>query len=199
MSKNFFSHETVIMDKGVKVGKNTKIWHWTHISSNVSIGGNCTLGQNVFVGSKVNVSYGVKIQNNVSIYTGVKINKNCFIGPSVVFTNVLIPRSFINQKNKFLKTVIGEGVSIGANSTIICGNSIGKYAFIGANTLVNMNLKPFGLYVGNPCRRIGWISVSGKKLELPVIGFAESCCPVSKIKYILKNEKIITNDTLKNK
>ena len=193
---NYFKHHTVEIDKRVKIGKNTKIWHWSHISDDVIIGSNCILGQNIFIGKKVSIGSNVKIQNNVSIFSGVTIKKNSFIGPSVVFTNVLRPRAFINQKNKYLKTIIGSGCTMGANSTIVCGNNIGNYAFIGSNTLVNKEILPFGLYVGNPAKRIGWVSMNGAKLNLPTEGHKTTKCPVSKVEYILKKDKIFTKDKI---
>jgi UDP-2-acetamido-3-amino-2,3-dideoxy-glucuronate N-acetyltransferase len=196
MTMSYYIHPSSVIDRFVRIGKNSKIWHWCHISENSTIGPDCTLGQNVFIGKNVKISSNVKIQNNVSVFTGVKIKKNCFIGPSVVFTNVLMPRSFVNQKNNFLETIINEGVTIGANATIVCGNKIGKFALVGANTLINKNLKPYGLYVGNPARRIGWVSVRGKKLNLPVYGNGKAICPYSKQVYELKNNNIYTKDKI---
>ncbi len=158
----FFAHNSSIVEKNCKIGKGTKIWHWTHISKNVNIGKNCTLGQNVFIGEGVKIGNNVKIQNNVSIFKGVVIEDDAFIGPSVVFTNVLIPRSFINQKKKFKKTLIKKGSTIGANSTIICGNNIGKYSFIGAGSLVTSTIKDNEIGYGTPYKKKGTISKLGK-------------------------------------
>lgn len=159
---NYFIHETSIVDKNVKIGKGSKIWHWVHISKNVKIGQNCIIGQNVFIGEGVRIGNNVKIQNNVSIYKGVTIESNVFVGPSVVFTNVILPRSFINQKKKFSKTILKKGCSIGANATIICGNTIGKYAFVGAGSLVSKNLNDFNFGFGVPLEIKGKVSKNGK-------------------------------------
>lgn len=158
----FFVHNSSIVEKNCKIGKGTKIWHWSHISENVSIGKNCVLGQNVYIGESVKIGDNVKIQNNVSIFKGVTIENDVFIGPSVVFTNVMIPRSFINQKKKFKKTLIKTGSTIGANSTIVCGINTGKYSFIGASSLVTNSLQDFEFGYGVPFRKKGKISKKGK-------------------------------------
>ena len=163
--QNFFIHNTSIKEDSSKVGKGTKIWHWCHISSGVIIGENCVLGQNVFIGKGVRIGNNVKIQNNVSIYDGVTIKDDVFIGPSVVFTNILIPRSFINQKKKFVKTIVRKGSSIGANSTIICGNNIGEYSMIGAGSLVTKNIQSYSLYYGHPAEFKNKIDKNGKKIK----------------------------------
>ena len=158
----FFAHNSSIIEKNCKIGKGTKIWHWSHISKNVSIGKNCVFGQNVYIGESVKIGDDVKIQNNVSIFKGVTIEDDVFVGPSVVFTNVLVPRSFINQKKKFKKTLIKTGSSIGANSTIVCGIKIGKYSFIGASSLVSKSIKDFEFGYGVPFKKKGKISKNGK-------------------------------------
>ena len=158
----FFVHNSSVVEKNCKIGKETKIWHWSHISKNVSIGKNCVLGQNVYIGESVKIGDNVKIQNNVSIFKGVTIENDVFIGPSVVFTNVMIPRSFINQKQKFKKTLIKTGSTIGANSTIVCGINAGKYSFIGAGSLVTKSLQDFEFGYGVPFRKKGKISKKGK-------------------------------------
>lgn len=163
--KNFFLHITSIKEASAKIGKDTKIWHWSHISSNVIIGKKCVLGQNVFVGNGVKIGDNVKIQNNVSIYDGVTIENDVFVGPSVVFTNIMLPRSFKNQKKKFIKTIVKKGSSIGANSTIVCGNIIGQYSMIGAGSLVTKNVKSFSLYYGHPAKFINKIDKNGKKIR----------------------------------
>jgi UDP-2-acetamido-3-amino-2,3-dideoxy-glucuronate N-acetyltransferase len=150
--KNYFVHETSIVDEKVKIGKNTKIWHFCHISSRAKIGNNCKIGQNVFVGEGVKIGNNVKIQNNVSVYSGVKIEDDVFIGPSVVFTNVIKPRSFINKKKKYATTIIKKGATLGANSTIICGNNIGQYSFVGAGSVVTSDVLKNTLVYGNPAK-----------------------------------------------
>ncbi len=183
-------HHSVYIDENVLIGKNTKIWHFSHISQNVKIGKNCSLGQNIFVGKNVAIKDNVKIQNNVSIFEGVELNNEVFCGPSVVFTNVLNPRSFINQKKKFNKTIVKNGVTIGGNSTIICGITLGKYSFIGAGSVVTKNVKPFSLNYGNPSIQKGWVNRNGKKIKMPLIGDAEYECKETKKLYILKNNNL---------
>jgi len=158
----FFVHNSSIVEKKCKIGEGTKIWHWSHISENVSIGKNCVLGQNVYIGESVKIGNNVKIQNNVSIFKGVTIENDVFVGPSVVFTNVMIPRSFVNQKKKFKKTLIKTGSTIGANSTIVCGINIGRYSFIGAGSLVTKSLQDFEFGYGVPFKKKGKISMQGK-------------------------------------
>lgn len=150
--KNYFVHETSIVDEKVKIGKNTKIWHFCHISSRAKIGKNCKIGQNVFVGEGVRIGNNVKIQNNVSVYSGVKIEDDVFIGPSVVFTNVIKPRSFINKKKEYATTIIKKGATLGANSTIVCGNNIGQYSFVGAGSVVTNHVLKNTLVYGNPAK-----------------------------------------------
>ena len=192
---NYFAHETSIIDAGAIIGNQTKIWHWTHISSSSIIGDNCSIGQNVYIGNNVKVGNNVKIQNNVSIYDGVEIEDNVFCGPSIVFTNIKNPRANISQKNNFTKTLIKNGATLGANCTIVCGNQIGNFAFVGAGALVCKNLKNFGLYVGNPAKQVGWVSKDGKKLNLPLTGDQEIFCEYSNTKYILKDSILeIPND-----
>lgn len=162
---NYFIHSTSIVDTGAQIGKNTKIWHFCHVMSGATIGANCSLGQNVFVANGVVLGDNVKVQNNVSIYEGVTCEDDVFLGPSMVFTNVINPRSAVNRKNEYLSTRVGKGASIGANATIICGNSIGKYAFIGAGAVVTGDVPDYALVVGNPARQIGWMSAHGERLE----------------------------------
>ena len=169
-------HSTAIIDKGSKIGIGTKIWHWTHICSGALVGDNCNLGQNVFVSGKAIIGSNVKIQNNVSIYDMVVLEDFVFCGPSVVFTNVKNPRSHISRKNEYKKTIIRKGVSIGANSTILCGIEIGKYAFIGAGSLVTKNVKPFSLMLGAPAIHSGWISKTGERFKFPTNGLQEWKC-----------------------
>ena len=181
----YFAHETAIIDKDCLIGEGTKIWHFSHIMSNCEMGEGCNIGQNVVVSPGVKLGKNVKIQNNVSIYTGVECEDDVFLGPSMVFTNVINPRSAINRKNEYAKTIVKKGASIGANATIVCGHDIGEYAFIGAGAVVTKTVQPFALVVGNPARQIGWMSEYGQRLEFDSNGLAE--CLESKIKYRLEN------------
>ena len=185
---NFFIHESSYIDNHVKIGDNTKIWHFSHILQGTIIGNNCSFGQNCVVGPNVKIGNQVKVQNNVSIYDGVEIEDDVFLGPSMVFTNVLNPRSFVNRRNQFKKTLIKKGASIGANATIICGNTIGAYSFIGAGTVVTKNVPDYALMVGNPSRQVGWVSKAGYKLEFNPSGVA--ICPEGGKSYSLKNGKV---------
>jgi len=161
---DFFVHETAVVDTDVQIGKGSKIWHFSHIMSHCSLGDNCILGQNVFLGDSVRVGSGVKIQNNVSVYSGVEIEDDVFLGPSMVFTNVNAPRSFIEQKN-YARTVVKKGASIGANATIVCGNTIGAYAFIGAGAVVTHEVPDFAFMYGVPAKQQGWVSRAGARLN----------------------------------
>lgn len=187
--KNFYVHETAVIDEGCEIGAGTKIWHFSHIMSNCKIGEGCNIGQNVVVSPQVVLGKNVKVQNNVSIYTGVVCEDDVFLGPSMVFTNVINPRSAINRKNEYAKTVVKKGASIGANATIVCGHDIGRYAFIGAGAVVTKNVPDYALLIGNPARQTGWMSEYGHKLKFDSAGFAE--CPESKEKYQLLNGKVI--------
>ena len=186
--KPYFAHETAVIDEGCKIGEGTKIWHFSHIMTGAVIGENCNLGQNVVVSPEVKLGNNVKVQNNVSIYTGVICEDNVFLGPSMVFTNVINPRSKVVRRDEYVKTLVGTGASIGANATIICGNDIGKYAFIGAGAVVTKEVSPYALVVGNPSRQIGWMSEYGHRLEFDTKGTAE--CPESKEKYKLKDNTV---------
>jgi UDP-2-acetamido-3-amino-2,3-dideoxy-glucuronate N-acetyltransferase len=185
MEKSYFAHETAVIDEGCEIGKETKIWHFSHVMSNAKIGMNCNLGQNVVVSPEVTLGNNVKVQNNVSIYTGVICEDDVFLGPSMVFTNVINPRSAIVRKDSYLKTLVGKGASIGANATIICGNDIGKYAFIGAGAVVTKEVPEYALVIGNPSRQTGWMSEFGHRLEFD--GQSVAVCPESGEKYELKN------------
>lgn len=187
-NKTFFAHETAVIDDGCKIGKGTKIWHFSHIMPNCTIGDGCNIGQNVVVSPQVVLGNNVKVQNNVSIYTGVICEDDVFLGPSMVFTNVINPRSAIKRQNEYLSTVVKKGASIGANATIVCGNNIGEYAFIGAGAVVTKEVQPYALVVGNPSKQIGWISEYGHRLNFDEDGFA--ICPESGEKYRLKNSKL---------
>lgn len=162
---DYFVHETAIIDADCSIGKDTKIWHFSHIMSGCSIGESCNIGQNVVISPSVILGRNVKIQNNVSVYTGVICEDDVFLGPSMVFTNVINPRSHVNRKNEYAQTIVRKGASIGANATIVCGNEIGVYAMIGAGAVITKPVKPFALVVGNPARQIGWVSENGHKLE----------------------------------
>lgn len=181
----FFAHPTAVIDEGCEIGRGTKIWHFSHIMSNCKIGENCNLGQNVVVSPDVVLGRNVKVQNNVSIYTGVICEDDVFLGPSMVFTNVVNPRSAVNRKNQYLKTLVKQGASIGANATIVCGNDIGKFAFIGAGAVVTKAVPDYALVIGNPARQTGWMSEYGHKLTFDKNGIA--ICPESNEKYQLKD------------
>ena len=181
----FFVDSTAVVDEGAVIGKNTKIWHWTHVSSGAVIGENCSLGQNVYVGNNVKVGRNVKIQNNVSIYDNVTLEDSVFCGPSMVFTNVINPRAFINRKTEFKITRVKKGATIGANSTIICGVEIGSYALIGAGAVITKNVQNYSVMVGNPAVRIGWVSTSGHKLGEDLV------CPLTGEEFFLKEKELI--------
>lgn len=188
MEKVYFAHETAIVDEGCKIGKGTKIWHFTHIMSNCTIGENCNFGQNVVVSPEVILGRNVKVQNNVSIYTGVICEDDVFLGPSMVFTNVINPRSAVNRKSEYARTLVKKGASIGANATIVCGHDIGEFAFIGAGAVVTKTVPAYALIVGNPARQMGWMSEYGQRLHFDENGMA--ICPESKEKYKLENGKV---------
>lgn len=188
MEKEYFAHKTAVIDDGCKIGKGTKIWHFSHIMAGSEIGENCNIGQNVVVSPGVKLGKNVKVQNNVSLYTGVICEDDVFLGPSMVFTNVINPRSAIIRKDSYLTTIVGKGASIGANSTIVCGNNIGTYSFIGAGAVVTKDVKPFALVVGNPARQTGWMSEYGHKLTFDNAGFAS--CPESGERYKIEDGKV---------
>jgi UDP-2-acetamido-3-amino-2,3-dideoxy-glucuronate N-acetyltransferase len=187
-AKNYFAHETAVIDEGCKIGAGTKIWHFTHVMPDCEIGENCNLGQNVVVSPGVKLGRNVKVQNNVSIYTGVICDDDVFLGPSMVFTNVINPRSAVNRRNQYAKTHVGTGASIGANATIVCGNDIGEFAFIGAGAVVTKYVPAYALVVGNPARQTGWMSEFGHKLIFNEQG--EATCEESGEKYKLENGKV---------
>lgn len=193
MSKKntYFSHDSAVIDPGCVIGAGTKIWHFTHVMPNCSIGHNCTIGQNVVVSPDVTLGNNVKVQNNVSIYTGVHCEDDVFLGPSMVFTNVINPRSAIQRKDAFQETIVKKGASIGANATIVCGNTIGTYAMVGAGTVVTKDVLPYALVVGNPARQIGWVSEYGHRLDFSEQN--EAICPESGMKYLLKNNILLKN------
>jgi UDP-2-acetamido-3-amino-2,3-dideoxy-glucuronate N-acetyltransferase len=189
MKDLFTAHPTAVIDEGCEIGEGTKIWHFSHIMPNCKIGKNCNLGQNVVVSPDVVLGNNVKVQNNVSIYTGVICEDDVFLGPSMVFTNVINPRSAVNRRGQYAKTTVKKGASIGANATIVCGNDIGKFAFIGAGAVVTKNVPDYALVIGNPARQTGWMSEFGHKLLFDSKGTAT--CPESNEKYQLENGKVI--------
>jgi UDP-2-acetamido-3-amino-2,3-dideoxy-glucuronate N-acetyltransferase len=183
-------HETAIIDEGATIGVGTRIWHWTHVCGGAVIGQKCSLGQNVFIGNKVVIGNNVKIQNNVSVYDNVTLEDDVFCGPSMVFTNVYNPRSAITRKNEYRDTLIKKGATLGANCTIVCGITIGKYAFVGAGAVVNKDVPNYALMVGVPARQIGWMSEYGEQLDLPVKGKGKVKCPHTGAVYHLSNTQI---------
>lgn len=187
-NKDYFAHPSAIIDEGCEIGKGTKIWHFTHIMSHCKIGENCNFGQNVVVSPDVILGNNVKVQNNVSIYTGVVCEDDVFLGPSMVFTNVINPRSAVLRRDQYLKTIVRKGASIGANATIVCGNEIGQFAFIGAGAVVTKAVPAYALVVGNPSKQVGWMSEYGHRLHFDENKIA--VCPESKEKYILENNSV---------
>jgi len=186
---NFFIHESAIVDEGCQIGFDTKVWHFSHIMTKCVIGERCNIGQNVVISPEVILGNNVKVQNNVSIYTGVTCDDDVFLGPSMVFTNVINPRSAINRRDQYAKTHVGKGASIGANATIVCGHNIGKYAFIGAGAVVTKTVIDYALVVGNPARQIGWVGEYGHRLQFNNEGI--SVCPESNQEYKLENSRVI--------
>ena len=186
--KKYFAHETAVIDEGCTIGEGVKIWHFSHIMPNCIIGENCNIGQNVVISPEVLLGKNVKIQNNVSIYTGVVCEDDVFLGPSMVFTNVINPRSAVNRKSEYAKTVVKKGASIGANATIVCGHDIGAFAFIGAGAVVTKNVPDYALVVGNPARQMGWVSEYGHRLNFDAEGMAD--CPETGQKYQLLDKVV---------
>lgn len=180
-----FLHATSIVDQGAAIGARSRVWHWVHICSGAVIGERCSLGQNVFVGNRVCIGNNVKIQNNVSVYDNVTLEDDVFCGPSMVFTNVYNPRSAVSRKDEYLPTHVERGATLGANCTVVCGNRIGRYAFIGAGAVVNRDVKPYALMVGVPARQVGWMSTHGERVELPLEGHGEWTCPHTGELYVL--------------
>ena len=186
--KKYFAHETAIIDEGAEIGEGVKIWHFSHIMPNSKIGDRCSLGQNVVVSPDVVLGKNCKVQNNVSIYTGVTCEDDVFLGPSMVFTNVINPRSAVVRRDQYQKTRVGRGATIGANATVVCGNDIGEFAFIGAGAVITKSIPPYALVVGNPAEQIGWMSEYGHRLKFN--GEGEAVCPESGEKYILRDGKV---------
>jgi UDP-2-acetamido-3-amino-2,3-dideoxy-glucuronate N-acetyltransferase len=188
-NKEFFAHETAVIDEGCRIGAGTKIWHFSHIMPGAVLGEQCNIGQNVVVSPEVVLGHNVKVQNNVSIYTGVTCEDDVFLGPSMVFTNVINPRSAVVRRGEYARTHVGKGASIGANATIVCGNDIGAFAFIGAGAVVTKYVPPYALVVGNPAKQVGWMSEYGHRLEFDKNN--EAICPESGEKYRLENNEVI--------
>jgi UDP-2-acetamido-3-amino-2,3-dideoxy-glucuronate N-acetyltransferase len=188
MEKEYFAHETAVIDDGARIGKGSKIWHFSHIMTGCTLGEKCNIGQNVVVSPDVILGNNVKVQNNVSIYTGVICEDDVFLGPSMVFTNITNPRSAVIRRDQYEKTTVKKGASIGANSTIVCGNDIGEYSFIGAGAVVTKEVLPYALVVGNPARQIGWMSEYGHRLEFNEDNLAT--CPESKAQYKLEDGRV---------
>ncbi|MCS4434476.1 acyltransferase [Aquiflexum gelatinilyticum] len=193
--KLYFAHESAYIDQGCEIGEGTKIWHFSHIMANCKIGKNCNIGQNVVVSPEVVLGNNVKVQNNVSIYTGVTCEDDVFLGPSMVFTNIINPRSAISRKNEYLSTKVGKGATIGANATIVCGNAIGAYSFIGAGAVVTKDVPDYALVIGNPSRQTGWMSEFGHKLDFDKEG--KAICPESGEVYVLENKKVYKSEVPK--
>ena len=180
-------HPTAIIDPGARIGEDCRIWHWVHISGGAVIGDRCSLGQNVYVGNHVVIGNNVKIQNNVSVYDAVTLEDDVFCGPSMVFTNVHNPRSAVVRKNEYRPTLVRRGASLGANSTIICGVTIGEYAFIGAGAVITRDVRPYALMAGVPARHLGWMSAHGARLQLPLSGSGEATCPETGTRYVMRD------------
>nr|WP_275595385.1 acyltransferase [Thiomicrorhabdus lithotrophica] len=184
--QNYTVHQTAIIDKGAVIGEDSRIWHWVHVCGGAKIGKGVSLGQNVFVGNQVTIGDQCKIQNNVSVYDNVHLEDGVFCGPSMVFTNVYNPRALIERKSEYKDTLVKKGTSLGANCTIVCGVTIGEYAFIGAGAVINKDVKPYALMVGVPAKQIGWMSQYGEKLDLPLEGEGQTTCPYTEKTYQLK-------------
>lgn len=185
-----FQHPSAIVDEGAQIGNDSRIWHWVHVCSTAKIGKKCSLGQNVFVGDNVNIGNNVKIQNNVSLYDGVVLEDDVFCGPSMVFTNVYNPRSAIERKDQYRRTLVKQGATLGANCTIVCGVTIGRHAFIAAGTVINKDVPDYALVVGVPGKQIGWMSEYGEQLNLPLKGRSQASCPHSGAQYQLQDHQV---------
>jgi UDP-2-acetamido-3-amino-2,3-dideoxy-glucuronate N-acetyltransferase len=183
-------HPSAIVDEGATIGAGSRIWHWVHVCAGAVIGERCSLGQNVFVGNRVRIGNNVKIQNNVSVYDNVTLEDDVFCGPSMVFTNVVNPRSAVSRKEEYRETLVERGATLGANCTIVCGRRIGRYAFVGAGAVVNRDVKPFALMVGVPARQVGWMSAYGERVELPLEGQGEWICPHTGDCYMLQGDQL---------
>ncbi len=184
-------HHTAIIDNGASIGQGTRIWHWVHVCGRAVIGEDCSLGQSVFIGNKVVIGRNVKIQNNVSVYDNVILEDDVFCGPSMVFTNVYNPRSEISRKDEYLDTIVKKGATLGANCTIVCGVTIGQYAFVAAGAVINRDVPDFALMAGVPAKQAGWVSVYGERLDLPLEGDAEAICPHRGERYLLSGQRLV--------
>jgi UDP-2-acetamido-3-amino-2,3-dideoxy-glucuronate N-acetyltransferase len=187
---SYFRHDSAIVDHGAQIGEGSRVWHFVHVCGGARIGRGVSLGQNVFVGNRVTIGDNCKIQNNVSIYDGVALEEGVFCGPSMVFTNVYNPRSLVERKDEYRPTLVGKGATLGANCTIICGMTIGEYAFVGAGAVVTRDVKPYSLMAGVPARQIGWMSRHGERIELPLTGSGEAACPATGVRYRLRDGKL---------
>jgi UDP-2-acetamido-3-amino-2,3-dideoxy-glucuronate N-acetyltransferase len=187
---DYFMHPSAIVDEGAQIGEGSRIWHFVHVCGGARIGKNVSLGQNVYVGNKVEIGDDCKIQNNVSVYDNVTLKDAVFCGPSMVFTNVYSPRSLINRKGEYLDTVVHRGATLGANCTIVCGVTIGEFAFVGAGAVINRDVPAYALMVGVPARQIGWMSEFGERLNLPVDGDGEAVCPHTGVRYVLRGRTL---------
>jgi UDP-2-acetamido-3-amino-2,3-dideoxy-glucuronate N-acetyltransferase len=186
-----YVHPSAVIDPGAVIGEGTKIWHWVHVSSGARIGSHCVLGQGVYVGGTVRIGNRVKVQNNVSIYDAVVLDDDVFCGPSVVFTNVVNPRAFIERKHAYKITTVEKGASLGANATVVCGVTIGQYAFVAAGAVVTRDVAPFALVMGVPARQVGWMSIEGNRLDLPLTGIAQADPPDSQYRYELRQNRLV--------
>jgi UDP-2-acetamido-3-amino-2,3-dideoxy-glucuronate N-acetyltransferase len=188
-------HPTAIVDEGAQIGEGSRVWHWVHVCGGARIGQGVSLGQNVFVGNQVVIGDRCKIQNNVSVYDNVTLEEGVFCGPSMVFTNVYNPRSLIERKSEYRNTLVKKGATLGANCTIVCGVTIGEFAFIGAGAVVNKDIKPYALMVGVPAKQVGWMSQHGEQLNIPLTGSGETVCPATGMRYTLKNGQLTCQET----
>jgi len=188
---NYYIHPTAIVDEGAQIGSDSRVWHFVHVCPQAIIGERCSLGQNVFVGNKVSIGNDCKIQNNVSVYDNVTLEDGVFCGPSMVFTNVYNPRSFVERKNEYRNTLVKRGATLGANCTIVCGVSIGVYAFVGAGAVINKDVPDYALMVGVPAKQVGWMSEYGERLDLPLTGDAETVCELTGDKYVLCESSVV--------
>jgi UDP-2-acetamido-3-amino-2,3-dideoxy-glucuronate N-acetyltransferase len=190
-NKHYSVHDSAIVDEGAQIGEGSRVWHFVHVCAGAKIGKGVSLGQNVFVGNKVTIGDKCKIQNNVSVYDNVTLEEGVFCGPSMVFTNVYNPRSLIERKNEYRDTLIKKGATLGANCTIVCGTTVGEYAFVGAGAVINKDVQPYALVVGVPARQIGWMSEFGEQLQMPLEGYAEAACQHTGDRYILNGTTLI--------